>query len=82
VREGTVASKIAAHAADLARGRAASLARDRAMSVARKNLDWEAQIGLCIDPAKARAYREQSEIGTDDVCTMCGEFCAIKRLNQ
>ncbi|MGE4290593.1 MAG: phosphomethylpyrimidine synthase ThiC [Desulfovibrio sp.] len=82
VREGTVASKIAAHAADLARGRKASLARDRAMSEARKKLDWAAQIELCIDPAKARAYREQSEIGTDDVCTMCGEFCAIKRLNQ
>ncbi|MEF2144798.1 MAG: phosphomethylpyrimidine synthase ThiC [Desulfovibrionaceae bacterium] len=82
VREGTVASKIAAHAADLARGRTSALQRDRAMSEARHRLDWEAQIELCIDPVKARAYREQSEIGTDDVCTMCGEFCAIKRLQQ
>ncbi|MGE4468514.1 MAG: phosphomethylpyrimidine synthase ThiC [Desulfovibrio sp.] len=82
VHDGTIASKIAAHAADLSRGRAASLERDRAMSRARKELDWKAQIELSIDPAKAKAYREQSEIGEDDVCTMCGEFCAIKRLNS
>ncbi len=80
VREGTMASRIAAHAADLARGRASALARDRAMSVARKELDWETQIKLSLDPEKARAFRNQSEIGEDDVCTMCGEFCAIKRL--
>lgn len=82
VHEGTIASKIAAHAADLSRGRAASLERDKAMSLARKRLDWKAQVELSIDPAKAGDYRQHSEIGEDDVCTMCGEFCAIKRLNS
>jgi phosphomethylpyrimidine synthase len=82
VIEGVVASKIAAHAADVARGNAAALAREQAMANARRRLDWETQIGLCLDPYKARAYRESSEIGTDQVCTMCGEFCAIKRINE
>ena len=82
VIEGVVASKIAAHAADVARGNASALAREQAMANARRRLDWEAQIGLCLDPYKARAYRESSEIGTDQVCTMCGEFCAIKRINE
>ncbi|OPZ61091.1 MAG: Phosphomethylpyrimidine synthase [Deltaproteobacteria bacterium ADurb.Bin510] len=82
VIEGVVASKIAAHAADVARGNAAALAREQAMANARRRLDWETQIELCLDPYKARAYRESSEIGTDQVCTMCGEFCAIKRINE
>jgi len=45
-------------------------------------LAWEAQIENCLDPYKARALRESSEIGRDDVCTMCGAFCAIKRLQE
>ena len=82
VVEGVIASRIAAHAADLAKGLPAAWERDRAMSRARKALDWEEQIALAIHPAKARAYREASAIGEQDVCTMCGEFCAIKRLQQ
>lgn len=82
VVEGVIASRIAAHAADLAKGLPAAWERDRAMSRARKALDWEEQIALAIHPAKARAYREASAIGGRDVCTMCGEFCAIKRLQQ
>jgi phosphomethylpyrimidine synthase len=82
VVEGVIASRIAAHAADLAKGLPAAWARDRAMSRARKALDWEKQIALAIHPAKARAYRDASAIGDQDVCTMCGEFCAIKRLQQ
>ncbi|MGD8960154.1 MAG: phosphomethylpyrimidine synthase ThiC, partial [Desulfobacteraceae bacterium] len=82
VVEGVIASRIAAHAADLAKGLPAAWERDRAMSRARKALDWEEQIALAIHPAKARAYREASAIGGQDVCTMCGEFCAIKRLQQ
>ncbi|MGE4552156.1 MAG: phosphomethylpyrimidine synthase ThiC [Desulfovibrionaceae bacterium] len=80
VRAGVVASKIAAHAADLARGNPAARARDLAMSRARKALDWERQMELALDPATARAARGASGIGDEDVCTMCGEFCAIKRL--
>ncbi|HSM75713.1 MAG TPA: phosphomethylpyrimidine synthase ThiC, partial [Desulfobacterales bacterium] len=82
VVEGVIAARIAAHAADLAKGLPAAWERDRAMSRARKALDWEEQIALAIHPAKARAYREASAIGDQDVCTMCGEFCAIKRLQQ
>jgi phosphomethylpyrimidine synthase len=80
VVEGVIASRIAAHAADLAKGLPAAWEKDRAMARARKALSWEKQIALAIHPQKARAYRQESEIGENDVCTMCGEFCAIKRL--
>ena len=81
VREGIIASKIAAHAADVAKGLPAALARERAMARARRNLDWEAQFNLALDPEKARASRASSEIGGNRECTMCGEFCAIKQCN-
>lgn len=82
VREGTIASRIAAHAADVAKGLPKAVARERAMAQARKALDWDAQIRLALDSEKARAYRAESEIGADAVCTMCGEFCAIRRVNE
>lgn len=82
VVEGVVASKIAAHAADLAKGMQYARDREEAMARARKALDWEAQMSCCLDPVKARRLRESSEIGRDDVCTMCGEFCAIKCLQE
>lgn len=82
VREGLIASKIAAHAADVAKGLPKALARETAMAKARKALDWNAQIELALDSEKARATRAESEIGSDQVCTMCGEFCAIRRVNE
>jgi phosphomethylpyrimidine synthase len=82
VREGVVVTKIAAHAADIARGRPASLEKDRQMAVARRNLDWETQIHLAIDPQKARAYREGNPPTEEDVCTMCGKYCAIKQVRE
>lgn len=78
VREGVIAARIAAHAADIARGLNSAVERDAEMSKARKNLDWERQISLSIDPDKARAYRSSSKPSSNDVCTMCGDFCAIK----
>ena len=78
VREGVIASRIAAHAGDIARGNKNALAWDIEMSKARKELDWEKQISLSIDPIKAKAYRESSTPSSKEVCTMCGEFCAIK----
>jgi phosphomethylpyrimidine synthase len=78
VREGVIASRIAAHAADIARGIPGAMERDNAMAKCRKKLDWEGQISLAIDPARARALRESSRPADSDVCTMCGEFCAIK----
>ena len=78
VREGVIASKIAAHAADLARGNAEAWAWDNAMALARKNLDWEKQLSLAIDPVKAREYRLKKNKTGEEVCSMCGEYCAVK----
>jgi len=82
VREGVIVTKIAAHAADIARGHKLALERDRKMSEARKNLDWETQIGLAIDPKKARKLREENPPSEGDVCTMCGKYCAIKQVKD
>ena len=81
VREGVIASKIAAHAADLVKRRHIARRRDDEMSRARKKRDWEAMYGLSIDPGKARRYR--SEIPSEsDRCSMCGEFCAFKQCDE
>lgn len=77
VREGVIATKIAAHSADIAKGLKGAADWDREMSKARKGLDWERQFGLAIDSKKARRYRKESKID-DEVCTMCGKFCAMK----
>jgi len=82
VREGVIATRIAGHAADVARGDKRAFQKDFEMSKARKNFDWERQIKLSIDPAKARRYHEEGKSGTEDVCTMCGEFCAMKRVRE
>jgi len=82
VREGVIATRIAGHAADIARGSKIALQRDIEMSKARMAFDWEKQIKLAIDPEKARRYHEEGKSGEKDVCTMCGEFCAIKRVKD
>ena len=78
VREGVIASKIAAHVADIAKGIKGAMERDLAMARARKALDWDAQIRLAIDPERARAIRERDMPSDTDVCTMCSSLCAIK----
>lgn len=82
VREGVMATKIAGHAADIARGNQKALKRDIEMSMARREFNWERQIELSIDPKKARRYHEEGRSAAKDVCTMCGEFCAIKRVKD
>ncbi len=82
VREGIIAARIAAHAADLARGNKQAWEQDRQMASARKALDWEKQISLCLNPEKARKIRAESPPGESEVCTMCGEFCAIKLVRE
>lgn len=77
VKEGVIASKIAAHTADLVRNIPNARKRDLDMSIARKNLDWEKMFNLCIDPEKARAKRDV-KIDDADYCSMCGSLCAIK----
>ena len=77
VRDGVIVTKIAAHAADLARGNQKAFALDRAMSQYRKALDWKGQIECAIDPDKIRAFRKERNL-KNDVCSMCGEYCSIK----
>ena len=78
VREGVIASKIAAHIGDLEKGIRGARERNREMSLARCNFDWEAMFALSIDPDKARERRQGSEDRDRDVCTMCGDLCAMK----
>jgi phosphomethylpyrimidine synthase len=82
VREGVIASKIAGHAADIARGLKGSMEMDCRMARARKSLDWKEQIRLSIDPLRAQKLRESSMPRESDVCTMCGELCAIKKSSK
>ena len=79
VKEGIMAAKIAAHAGDIAKGIKDAENIDHKMSRARGELDWENQFACAIDPEKARAYRKSSEPAEKSVCTMCGDFCAVKR---
>jgi phosphomethylpyrimidine synthase len=82
VREGIVASRIAAHAADIVKGVKSAIEWDRKMSYARKNRDWKKQIALSVDPDKARSYRASSMPASSDVCTMCGKYCSIKVMEE
>jgi len=82
VKEGIIASRIAAHAADIAKEIPFAVNWDNEMAKARKNLDWEKQINLAIDVEKAKELRQKATPSTKDVCTMCGEFCAIKELKD
>jgi phosphomethylpyrimidine synthase len=82
MKEGIIAARIAAHAADIAKGLPGAMDWDNAMSHARKELDWPKMIELAIDPEKARAYRASSKPLDEQVCTMCGDQCAVKRSRQ
>jgi phosphomethylpyrimidine synthase len=82
VREGIIASKIAAHAADIAKGSPSAIERNKKMARFRKNLDWEGQMSLAFDPEKVREYRSQVPPSETDVCSMCGEFCAIRTVER
>ncbi|MEG1134228.1 MAG: phosphomethylpyrimidine synthase ThiC [Cellulosilyticaceae bacterium] len=82
VKEGIIASKIAAHAADVAKGIKGADSWDYEMSKARANLDWEKQFDLAIDPDKARRYRKESTPEKEDTCTMCGKMCAVRNINK
>lgn len=84
VHEGVMATRLAAHAADLVKGIDGALDHDIAMSRARKALDWEAQYRLALDPVLARERRESSAVpaGGHGACTMCGAFCAYKIMDE
>jgi len=82
VREGVMAARVAAHAGDLVKGVKGAWDWDQKMSEARKKLDWEEQIRLSLDPELARRAREESQPKLSDVCTMCGEYCAVKLVEK
>ena len=81
VREGIVAARIAAHAADIAKGIPGAADWDRAMSKARQELDWPKMFELALDPDKAIRYRQESAPTHADSCTMCGEMCSMRLMN-
>lgn len=78
VREGIVASKIAAHIADIAKEIPGALTKDKMMARYRKDFDWQGQVKVSIDPEKTKKFLETSKSAKEEGCTMCGEFCAIK----
>ncbi|MCL6612128.1 MAG: phosphomethylpyrimidine synthase ThiC [Peptococcaceae bacterium] len=82
MKEGIMAARIAAHAADIAKGIPGARRWDDDMSEARRNLDWERMFSLALDPEKARRYRRESQPEDQDSCTMCGKLCAVRSMNR
>ena len=82
VREGLVATKIAAHAADIAKGIPGARDRGNRMSDARRRVDWEGMFAEALDPVKARRYFESAPPSNEGTCTMCGQMCAMRTVNQ
>ena len=84
VHRGIIASKIAAHAADIAKGVSGARERDDRMADARKNLDWDAQWLEALDPEAAKIIRKSRKPEEDhaDTCSMCGKFCAVRSMNK
>ncbi|SFQ07427.1 hydroxymethylpyrimidine synthase [Lachnospiraceae bacterium XBB1006] len=84
VKQGIIASKIAAHAADIAKGIPGAREQDDKMADARRALDWEAQYACALDPETAKAIREsrKPEEDHEETCSMCGKFCAVRSMNK
>jgi len=77
VKEGVIAARIAGHAADIVKGVKGAREWDQRMSLARKNLDWEEQVRLSLDPSRARRVHSQHAT-SGEACSMCGDFCAMQ----
>lgn len=82
MREGIIASRIAAHAADIAKGIPGAIDWDNKMSKARADIDWETMFNLAIDPDKARKYRAESNPHDEESCTMCGKMCSMRTMKK
>lgn len=82
VREGLIATKIAAHAADIAKGVPGARDRDNRMSDARRRVSWGEMFDLALDPQRAREFYESAPPVTEGTCTMCGKMCAMKTVND
>ena len=79
VHQGVIASRIAAHAADIALKKQGAEEQDNKMSKARKNLDWQKMAECAIDKKKVEDAVKKYDLLKLEKCTMCGEFCALKR---
>ncbi|MFW5808317.1 MAG: phosphomethylpyrimidine synthase ThiC [Spirochaetota bacterium] len=79
VKNGVIASMIAAHAGDIAKGIPSALERNRKMSVHRRNLEWEHMFELAIDPETARKRKKESDSAEKEYCSMCGALCALRQ---
>ncbi len=82
MKEGIIATKIAAHAADIAKKVPKAREWDNKMAVARANIDWETMFGLAMDEEKARRYRAESTPEHEDTCTMCGKMCSMRTMKK
>ena len=82
MKEGIIATRIAAHAADIAKKIPNAQTWDNEMSKARQEVNWERMFSLAIDPDKARRYREESKPRIEDSCSMCGSFCSMRNMNK
>lgn len=82
VKEGIIASRIAAHAADIAKGHPGARELDNRMSDARRRIDWEEMFSCAIDPKKAREYFESAPPSDKHSCSMCGKMCAMRTTNK
>jgi len=82
VREGVYTLRVAAHAADVANDVPGARAWDNELSEARKHLEWERVLSMSLDPRKARTFRQESTPADEKLCTMCGEFCALRKMSD
>nr|WP_314730025.1 phosphomethylpyrimidine synthase ThiC [Peptostreptococcus stomatis] len=82
MKEGIIATKIAAHAADIAKKLPHARDWDNKMAKARADIDWEAMFGLAMDEEKARKYRAESTPEHQDTCTMCGKMCSMRTMKK
>lgn len=82
IKEGVIAAKIAAHAADIAKGIPGAMEKDNYMANMRKKLDWEKQFSVALDSERAKELKESKKTTEDGVCTMCASLCSIKAGND
>ncbi len=82
VKEGLIASRIAAHSADVAKGISSAIDWDKRFSEFRKERNWKAQIKNALDPTRPAEYRESIKSSFDDVCSMCGKYCSMKSMEE
>ncbi|MDT8718927.1 phosphomethylpyrimidine synthase ThiC [Clostridium sp. 19966] len=82
MKEGIIATKIAAHAADITKGIKGAIAWDNSMSKARADLNWDKMFELAIDPEKAKRYRAESSPEHAETCTMCGKMCSMRTMKK